>query len=170
LSALFRADDAALIADLFDGGSAFLHPAAILEALTPEQATARPHGLPHSIAEIVAHICFWQEWFNGCLTAGYKGLPQHAAEGWPAVSAADWEVLRARYLSAVAEAKHLAASSDRLNEPLLPAGIENPFLQRDSFGSGILHGAFHTSHHLGQIVTIRQLLGAWPPPAGSMTW
>jgi hypothetical protein len=28
----------------------------------------------------------------------------------------------------------------------------------------------HSSHHLGQVVTIRQLLGLWPPPAGALTW
>jgi hypothetical protein len=30
--------------------------------------------------------------------------------------------------------------------------------------------ATHTAHHLGQIIVLRQLLGAWPPPAGSWTW
>jgi hypothetical protein len=28
----------------------------------------------------------------------------------------------------------------------------------------------HSSHHLGQIITIRQLLGLWPPPGGTLTW
>jgi uncharacterized damage-inducible protein DinB len=30
--------------------------------------------------------------------------------------------------------------------------------------------AAHNSHHLGQVVLLRQILGAWPPPSGSYTW
>ena len=30
--------------------------------------------------------------------------------------------------------------------------------------------ATHNAHHLGQVILLRQLLGAWPPPAGSWTW
>lgn len=28
----------------------------------------------------------------------------------------------------------------------------------------------HDSYHLGQVVWMRRLLGAWPPPAGVDTW
>jgi len=28
----------------------------------------------------------------------------------------------------------------------------------------------HNSHHLGQIITMRRLLGLWPPPGGTITW
>ena len=28
----------------------------------------------------------------------------------------------------------------------------------------------HNSYHLGQIVVLRQLLGAWPPPHGGQSW
>jgi uncharacterized damage-inducible protein DinB len=30
--------------------------------------------------------------------------------------------------------------------------------------------ASHTSHHIGQVVMLRQLLGKWPLPAGGLTW
>lgn len=30
--------------------------------------------------------------------------------------------------------------------------------------------AAHNSYHLGQIVLLRQLIGAWPPAAGGFTW
>ena len=36
---------------------------------------------------------------------------------------------------------------------------------------GMLHHvASHNSHHAGQVVTLRQILGAWPPPSGGVTW
>jgi len=138
--------------------------------LTAEQALAKPHNLPHSIAEIVAHMCFWQEWFNGCAMNGFTGIVKHAAVGWPAVSSDGWDALRTRFLRAIEEAKRIVAESDLPGESVLPPGVGIPSLTRDSRGSAILRASIHSSHHLGQIVTTRQLMGLWPPPAGSMTW
>jgi hypothetical protein len=58
-------------------------------------------------------------------------------------------------------ATRIAAESDSLGEPLLPPGVQIFALARESRGSGILHGAVHSSHHLGQIITMRQLMGLW---------
>ena len=143
--------------------------AAVLEGLSEEQAHAKPHGLPHSIAEIVGHMCYWQEWFNACALKGFTNIPEHAAEGWPAASNG-WAAVRERYLRAIETAKRIAAESNSLDEPLLPPGVQIPPLAKESRGSGILHGAVHGSRHLGQIISMRQLMGLWPPPAGSMTW
>ena len=101
---------------------------------------------------------------------GFHGIPQNAADGWPADAAVAWADLRARYLGSIEEAKRIAAESGSLAEPLLPPDVDIQVLARESRGSGILHAAVHSSHHLGQIITMRQLMGLWPPPAGSMTW
>jgi uncharacterized damage-inducible protein DinB len=158
MSTLYKVDDPNLLTDLLSHGSGFHGPAVVLDGLTAEQALAKPHGLPHSIAEIVAHMCFWQDWFNGCASTGFSAPPEHAAEGWPAVTADGWS------------AKRIVAASDTLNHSLLPPGVPIPFLAKESLGSGILHATIHGGHHLGQIVTMRQLMGLWPPTAGSMTW
>jgi uncharacterized damage-inducible protein DinB len=170
MTTLFKIEDRILLASVLDGEGVFLGPARILDGLTADQANAKPHHLPHSIADIVAHLCFWQEWFNACATAGFTGVPQHAADSWPAGAADGWDALRTRYFDAVEEAKQIAARSDSLNDPILPPDVQNPFLAKESRGSGILHAAVHNSHHLGQIITLRQLMGLWPPPGGSMTW
>ena len=152
----------------FHGG--FQPPHIVLEALTEAQATAKPHGLPHSIAEIVAHMLYWQEFFNRNAETGWSGVPEHAAEGWPAIKPGGWEKLRQEFLESCNRMQSLAAQHPRLDAKLLPDGVAIPFLNRESVGSGLLHAAVHSSHHLGQIVTLRQLLGLWPPPSGSMTW
>ena len=170
MSTLYKVDDRSLLTGLLSGEGGFLGPAAVLDGLTAEQALAKPHGLPHSIAEIVAHMCYWQEWFNGCAVAGFTGIPEHAADGWPAVAADGWDAVRTRYLAAIEQARQIVAASDSLDQSLLPPGVPIPFLARESRGSGILHATVHSGHHLGQIVTMRQLMGVWPPPAGSMTW
>ena len=170
MTTLYRADDPGLLASLLSGEGIHLEPGALLDGLTADQAHAKPHALPHSIAEIVAHICYWQEWFNACAVAGFTGIPQHAADGWPAVPPDGWDAVRTRYLRSVEDAKRIAAESDSLSHPVLPSGIDIPILANESRGSGLVHGAVHSSHHLGQVITIRQLLGLWPPPAGSITW
>lgn len=170
MKTLYQIDDRDLLTGLLNGEGGFHGPAVVLDGLSAQQAVAKPNGLPHSIAEIVAHMCFWQEWFNHCARIGFSGAPEHAAEGWPAVSADGWDGLRERYLASIDEAKGIVAASASLGEALLPPGVEIPFLAKESRGSAILHAAVHSAHHLGQIVTLRQLQGLWPPPAGSMTW
>src|SRR5262245_38451717 len=132
MSRLYKVDDRNLLTDLLSGGGGFHGPAVVLDGLTTEQALAKPHGLPHSIAEIVAHMCYWQDWFNGCAVTGFARVPEHAAEGWPAVSAADWDALRTRYLASIEEAKRIVAVSDTLAEPLLPPGVPIQFLAKES--------------------------------------
>ena len=170
MSAPYKIADRDLLIGLLNGDGGFHGPAAVLEGLTSEQALAKPPGLPHSIAEIAGHMCYWQEWFNRCAAEGFTGVAEHAPEGWPAVAPDGWAALCTRYLAAIEEAKRIVMTSTGLNDPLLPPNVPIPFLAKESKGSGILHAVVHSGHHLGQIVTMRQLMGLWPPPAGPMTW
>ena len=167
---IYRADDPNLVNSVLSGEGVHVEPGAILDGLTPDQAQAKPHGLPHSIAEIVAHMCYWQEWFNNCAVVGFTGIAEHAVDGWAAVPRDGWDALRTRYLRSIEEAKRIAAESNSLGDPVLPPGVDIPSLAKESRGADLLHAAVHNSHHLGQIITIRQLLGLWPPPAGTITW
>ena len=73
MATLYKADDRNLLTSVLVGESVHLEPGAILDGLTNEQAQAKPHDLPYSIAELVAHMCYWQEWFNACLVSGFAG-------------------------------------------------------------------------------------------------
>jgi uncharacterized damage-inducible protein DinB len=170
MTPLYVIDDRSLLVSVLGGDSVYLGPAAIVDGLTDEQAHAKPHGLPHSIAEVVAHMCHWQEWYNDAIVNGFSGIAKHAVDGWPAVPAGGWDAMRARFLRSIDEAKRIAAQSTSLDDPLLPPGVQITSLARESHGSGILHGALHNGHHLGQIITLRQLMGLWPPPGGTISW
>jgi hypothetical protein len=166
MSALYRADDRNLLTSLLAGDSVHLDPARILDGLTDGQAHMKPGGLPYSIADVVAHVCFWQEWFNACLVSGFTGIPQHSVDGWPAAPAGGWDALRERCIRSIDEAKRITAESDSLADPLLPdANVTS--LARESRGSALLRAAMHNSHHL---ITMRRLMGLWPPPGGTITW
>ena len=170
MSALYRADDRNLLTSMLAGEGVHRDPAAILGGLTNDQALTKPGGLPYSIAEVVAHMCFWQEWFNACLVSGFTGIPQHSVDGWPAVPADGWDAVRERYVRSIDEAKRISAESTSLTHPLLPSGANVASLARESRGSALLRVAIHNSHHLGQIITMRRLMGLWPPPGGTIVW
>jgi uncharacterized damage-inducible protein DinB len=143
---------------------AYMPPPRILEGLTAEDAARPVAGAPHAIVEIVAHMVFWQTWFiNRCL-----GMPvpmaAAAADGWPAAGAADWARLSEAFVIGLDRAVHLPADG-RVEPP-----IEFPPLAEYTVEDALTHLAMHNAHHLGQIVTLRQQLGAWPPPQGSWTW
>jgi uncharacterized damage-inducible protein DinB len=148
----------------------FLAPARALEALSPDLADRRLDGAPHSIAEIVAHLNFWQNWFIRRAEGTAEPMVQHAAEGWPAVTAGSWPSLQQQFVDGLSQLTAWAdAAGDALETPLTPA-IEFPPLAHYTKRDVLVHVATHNAHHLGQVILLRQLLGAWPPPAGSWTW
>ena len=168
--ALYLMRDRELLRSMAAFQAGFHTPEVVLDGLSEEQAAAKPHGVPHSIAEIVGHMWYWQDFFNRLTQEGFRGFPEHASEGWPAMAPGEWEALRARFLASVELTQQLALTSGKLDERLLPEDFPLPVWQRESVGSGLLHAAMHNAHHLGQVVTLRQLMGLWPPKAGSMTW
>ena len=143
MTTLYKADDRELLISVLTGEGVHLEPAAILDGLTGEQAHTRAPGLPYSIAQLVAHVCFWQEWFNACIVSGFTGIPQRSVDGWPVVDPDGWDALRERCIRAVDEARRLASESP-LGDPLLPADSV-PSLARESRGSALVRGAIHNS-------------------------
>jgi uncharacterized damage-inducible protein DinB len=147
---------------------AYLPPARALEGLTSELAERRIEGVTHSIAEIVAHLTFWQAWFIERCEGRRAPMVEQAAAGWPAVSTGEWPAVHRRFLDGLDGAAALG-SGDRMAQPVSPC-IEFPPLANYTIGDALAHIASHNAHHLGQVVVLRQLLAAWPPPGGSYTW
>lgn len=146
---------------------AHLAPEKIVDDLTAAQAEAAPQGAPHSIAVIVAHMAFWQDWFYDRCVGRATAMPASAAPGWPAVAAGDWPRVRDAFVTRLRQMAEFDADAGA--KRVTPA-IEFPPLAHYTVHDALIHVATHNSHHLGQIVLLRQLMGAWPPPAGSWTW
>jgi hypothetical protein len=83
---------------------AYMPPTRVLDGLSAEDTCRRIPGVSHSILDIVAHLVFWQNWFLDRCSGIAVPLAPHAAEGWPATSAADWEPLREQFLAGVRRA------------------------------------------------------------------
>ena len=146
---------------------AYLPPEKALEGLSTADAERHIARAPHSIAEIVAHLAFWQDWFHARCAGEAAPIVSSAAEGWPAVTADSWPAVRSRFLDRLEQLAGLAEGD--ITAPVRPA-IEFPPLAQYTIGEALVHVATHNAHHLGQVILLRQLLGMWPPPAGSFTW
>jgi uncharacterized damage-inducible protein DinB len=145
---------------------AHIRPLHAVDGLTVADAERRLANAPHSIADLVAHMAFWQDWW--CSRCEGQGAPviDSAATGWPAVAAGSWADVHGRFRDGL---ERMAAFGSDADRPVRPA-IEFPPLAHYTVGDAIVHVAQHNSHHLGQVILLRQLMGTWPPPSGSWTW
>lgn len=127
----------------------------VLSGLTLEQVGRRPAEQTHSIYDELWHAARWQTiivtrdevlyetWQRG---ERYPTSPPERAE--------EWSALVAEFLSGLEKALEWASSPEKLDSEVDP-GIS----MRD-----VLHSlAVHNAYHLGKIVAVRQLIGAWPP-------
>ena len=151
--------------------TAFAPPAQALDGLTPEQAERHgpAPGPTHSVAEIVAHMAFWQNWFCRRLDGIHEPIVGSAALGWPEPTPGGWEDLKAHFLVGLERVAAHGASQAGLDQPIMPA-IEFPPLMHYATRDAIVHVSNHNAYHLGQIVSLRQTMGLWPPPGGGWTW
>jgi uncharacterized damage-inducible protein DinB len=143
-------------------------PAQVIENLSAQEAMRRLNGASHSIAEIVAHMVFWQEWVRHRCEGIAQPIPQKATEGWPDIQKDAWPAMASRFVHGLEGLVKMGESGD-LDQKIVPA-VEVPHLADMTRRDGVIHVANHNSHHLGQIITLRQLMGLWPPPSGGMTW
>lgn len=149
----------------------FVHmpPLGALDAIAPDVAVRAPADGLHSVAAILAHMEFWQAWFLDRCEGTAVPMAAAAAVGWPTVSAEGWPALVSRFEAGLVRAAVIGEDETRLTRAVTPA-IEFPPLAHYTVHDALIHVAQHNSHHLGQIITTRQLLGKWPPPTGSFTW
>ena len=91
-----------------------------------------------------------------------------AALGWPEMAANDWPAICERFLEGLDTLAAVVAELEP--DGAIQPPIEFPMLASYTARDVWEHVAQHNAYHLGQIVVLRQVLGIWPPPAGSYTW
>ena len=140
-------------------GEEYQPPANLLSDLSPEQALDVPPGAPYSIADVLAHVVFWQElWLAGI--EGREG-PRRAAgknADWPRITAEEWGPLFDRFVSGQEQVWSLAEANEAALSRMLESDV--------TVGEQILRLIQHNNYHFGQIALLRQLQGLWPTAAG----
>lgn len=145
------------------GEGAHVEEQHVFEEVDWKLAGAKPGGAPHSLFELLSHMIFWQNWVVKWLDGQDPSSPRHASGSWPAVAGPankkEWDRVVRTFLTGLSELERWSRDAD-----LLSKGGQKSRLE-------MLHTiASHNSYHCGQAVLLRQMLGAWPPPSGGLTW
>ncbi|HEY6088996.1 MAG TPA: DinB family protein [Gemmatimonadaceae bacterium] len=121
----------------------------------------RPAGYPHSLWELLEHIRITQrDLLDFCVDPDYKEKLEWPRDYWPPTPApptlAAWDKTIADYRR---DREALARFTTETKIDLttrIPHGTGQTYLRT------ILVAVDHASYHVGQIVSVRRLLGAWP--------
>lgn len=151
------------VARLLDGRSAHVDFDGAVADLPPADRGRRPDGLPHSPWEILEHLRLAQEdilefsrgpkWESPAWPEGYWPRGDRPAE--PPDEAA-WDRSVAAFRTGLEAMKRLVLDPKRdLHEPF-PWGDGHTLLRE------ALLLADHNAYHLGELVAVRRMLGAWP--------
>lgn len=162
-----------VLVELIRGKGAFTDALACVSGLGADTARQRA-GAPYSVHELVFHMNYWMDYELGRLAGERPAYPEHAAEGWPRgaepPSEAEWRAVEARFgalLQRMIELARDEAGAER-NVPITnsAAHASQGVTQRDVLWQTLVHNAYH----LGQVATVRRMLGVWPPAGGGDTW
>ncbi|MDM5189582.1 DinB family protein [Bacillus sp. DX4.1] len=133
-----------------------------IEDIDWELSGKQIENIPYSIYQLLKHMIYWQDFLLLGLQGEKPQLPTDVKESWPvehmAKSQEEWEEVIEQFLSGVDTACTIAQTT-KLDEDL----AQYPDVTRADTLRNI---ASHNSYHLGEIVLLRRLLEAWPPPSG----
>lgn len=149
------------IEGLIEEWSSFTPASRALDGLEPEQAVTRLDGWPYSIAEVVAHMLYWQLKDFETIESGEEAVVATAEESWPEVTPEDWPRVKEEFLASLERSREMARDPEMLERFILGG--------RFTVGLRMVWFTGHNAYHLGQVVLMRRILGAWPPPGGGNT-
>ncbi|HUA91316.1 MAG TPA: DinB family protein [Terracidiphilus sp.] len=124
-----------------------------VEGLTAEQARWTPPGGGHSVGQLAYHLWFWDSrslaTFKGQKSPAFSGNNDETFNNF---DAAQWDDLVKKLNQVLTDWDNAVASAD---DATLAA---NAML--------IANVATHNAYHIGQILYVRKLEGAWDPSKG----
>jgi uncharacterized damage-inducible protein DinB len=150
----------AIVASSLDWEQAHVRLDGAVAGLDPKLRGRRPDGLPHSVWELLDHIRRTQRDLLDFMTAQNYHEAKWPEDYWPPTPAppsdAAWdECLAAIKRDTDALARFTTATQLDLTSKI-PHGTGQTYLRT------VLVAVDHTAYHVGQIVSVRRLLGAWP--------
>lgn len=148
------------VLDLLDGQQAHQNFDYIVSGMMPTIRGKRPPQVPYSPWELLEHMRVAQhDILEFCRNPNYE-QPSWPDDYWPSTPAppsrAAWSESAEAFRADLSEIKAMVRGVDDLYAEI-PHGSGQTYLRE------ALLVADHNAYHLGQLVTVRRLLGAWPP-------
>ena len=129
--------------------------------LSPEFRGARPAGQPHTPWRLLEHlrICQWDilEFIRSADHVSPKFPDGYWPDGDGPPTAPAWDDSIARFR------QDLRAMQDLVRDPHTDLLAPIPHGDGQTIFREVVLLADHTAYHLGQLIVVRRLLGAWPP-------
>jgi hypothetical protein len=144
---------------MLDGGHAYARAEGIVGDVPVEVRGRVPQGGDHSLWELLEHLRIAQrDILDFCVAPSYDEL-RWPDEYWPKSvepqNEEEWNRSVRGFLDDLAEARRLAVDPSIDLYAVVKHGTTQTWLRE------LLLIAEHNAYHLGQIVVVRKLLGAW---------
>ncbi|MGE5611227.1 MAG: DinB family protein [Bacillota bacterium] len=145
--------------ELLQGGGAHLDFDTAVADLPAKLRGAKPPGQPHTPWRLVEHMRITQ-WD----ILEFSRNPQHQSPPWPQgywplIDAPDSPATWDRSLASFRADN--AALQDLVRDPATDLLTPFPHGQGQTLAREVMLAADHTAYHLGQLIILRRLLGAW---------
>ncbi len=158
---------------LLIGQVAHAAPKRVLECVDAELAVRPTPGASHTIYAEVWHLAFWQQisldWARGIETP----CPEHASVGFPTpeqIAGEAWASVQKRFLSGTEDAAAITRDGAQLEREIVCPSPPGHPSRTMTVREQLENLAAHNAYHLGRIVLLRQIFGAWPPASRGFTW
>jgi uncharacterized damage-inducible protein DinB len=145
---------------LLDGGGAHAKFDEVVADIPPKLLGQKPAGLPHSLWMLLEHLRIAQRDI-----LEFSRNPKHASPKWPegywpaaeaSPSAVAWSASVEKFR------QDLKAMQDLVKDPKTDLFAKIPWGDGQTVLREVLLLADHNAYHLGQMLDVRRLLGAWP--------
>lgn len=151
----------AIVASSLDWEQAHTTLEKAVKDLAPALRGQRPPDYPHSVWELLDHIRITQhDLLDFCQNPDYEEKLAWPQDYWPETpappTAVAWDKSIADYRRDREALARFTTDSEIDLTTKIPRGTGQTYLRT------ILVAVDHASYHVGQIVSVRRLLGAWP--------
>ena len=146
------------LVELLEGRGAHVNADAAFARLAPEHRAARPAADGHTVWEELEHLRIAQEDILRYTLEKSWTSPRWPEGYWPEVQTptdSQWDASLSAFRSDLGEVIALA------RDEAVDLTAEIPHGEGRSYLRELLLVADHNAYHLGQVVEIRRLLGAW---------
>ena len=147
------------LVELLNGGSAHVGFNDVVKDMPEKLRGVKPEGLPHSAWMLLEHLRMAQwDILEFSRNAKYKA-PKWPEEYWPSTdappSAAAWDKSVQQFR------KDLKAMQDLVTNPKTDLYARIPWGDGQTILREALLVADHNAYHIGQLLDVRRLVGAW---------
>lgn len=147
----------AQIQQLLRGGNAHVPFAQAVEGFPLERVNQRPQGLPYSAWDLLEHLRIAQRDILDFMVNPHYKEPHWPQDYWPSRpgDAQTWQASVHSFEGDLERMIHLALDPQIQLDAAIPHGQGQTYLRE------FLLAADHNAYHIGQLVLLRRLLGAW---------